>query len=103
MNRRIIALAASLAAAGLAQPALAGQSSTHINKEVVSYSDLDLSTAKGQNELQRRIDDASKRVCLYDENGSIVSPSEERACRVSVRDATEVQLAKLEQEYTLGG
>ena len=96
MRMKLIALtAASLA---VATPALA-------RDFVVPYKDLDLSSAKGQKELEQRIDSAARKYCGMD---AIRTGSRTRArgtvdCYLSARDAAREQFTTLIGKSQLGG
>lgn len=98
----ILALSTALVAA----PAFAAgshQDSTSTTSELVQYGDLDLTTAKGQKTLKRRLDDASRRVCMFDARGQIVTPRKEQACLAIVQEATETRFARLSSRDGIGG
>lgn len=93
--------ATTLAAAALAvaaTPALAG---TVIQR--VAYDDLQLTTSKGQAELQRRVNDAVWRVCLYNQRGSLRSAEQQATCYRDTRKTVAIQVAELLSERQLGG
>jgi UrcA family protein len=77
----IAAIAASIAATGLAAPAFAGETG-ETRTTAVRYSDLDLDTAAGQRKLERRLELAARDVCGVDEvvTGSRLASSSSRAC-----------------------
>ena len=98
MTNRTIIIAAALAAAVSASPALAGE-----RAERVTHSDLDLASAAGQAELQHRLDTAARRVCRFDGEGRLASPTNENACFRATRKTVDVKVAALTSESQLGG
>lgn len=94
----VLALALGLGTMATAVPAAAGAPS-----ERVSYGDLRLSTAEGQAELQKRLNSAAWRVCLFDEDGSLRAGDETAACYRQARKDVAVQFAQILSEERLGG
>ena len=94
-----IAAAATLASGA---PALAQDKGPDM---VVSYRDLDLSTAHGQRTLERRIDAAAKKYCgvATQRTGTrIPSPQIGKCYREAKRQATQ-QFAQIAGNRNLGG
>ncbi|MFA9200883.1 MAG: UrcA family protein [Cypionkella sp.] len=87
MRTPFIALAAL---SMIAAPAVA-------NDFVVRHDDLDLSTAKGQKQLDRRIDAEARRYCKMDvqPTGSRVTGSGTSQCYKQARAAAREQMASL--------
>jgi UrcA family protein len=86
------------AALGIAAPAFA-------NDVTVTYKDLDLSTAKGQNTLARRLDAAARDACGLGgtTTGSrLVSPAA-RACYKDAKSRSQATLATIIGEAQVGG
>jgi UrcA family protein len=104
MKSAIIALAAigsTLAATGVAAPALAKTTQTM----VVEYSDLNLASAKGQEVLERRIDQAAKVICGIGEvrTGTRTTSSDARQCYLAAKAGATKQFAALIEDNRLGG
>jgi UrcA family protein len=93
----VLAMAGGLSMAS-AVPALAG-----VPTERVPYGDLRLSTAAGQAELQKRLNRAAWKVCLFDENGSLRGSEETAQCYRQARKNVAVQFARIVSEERLGG
>ena len=91
-------IAAALAAAVSAGPAMAGEPA-----ERVSYRDLNLASAEGQAELQQRLDAAARRVCRFDSEGRLSSPADENACFRQTRQTVSVQFAQVVSSDRRGG
>lgn len=94
----VLALTIGLATMALAAPAIAGAP-----VERVPYGDLHLSTPEGQAELQKRLNRAAWRVCLFDENGSLRASDETALCYREARKDVAVQFARIVSEERLGG
>ena len=88
--RSAILAAAALGAATLSSPALAG---SEVN---VRYSDLDLASANGQAQLERRIDAAARRACGVGEvqTGTILAKPKSRECIESTKAAVHKFIAE---------
>ena len=71
----------------------------------VDYGDLDLSTAEGAAELDRRIDRAAREACGLDERptGSNMSSRSSRECYREARTRLDAHFARLTSERNLGG
>ncbi len=93
----VLALAAS-AGALTAAPALAG-----VTTERVGYGDLELTTPQGQAELQRRLNRAAWRVCLYDGDRSLRASDQTATCYRQARREVAVEVAQIVADRQLGG
>ncbi len=71
----------------------------------VSYSDLDLTTENGREELDRRIDTAAKDACGMDERptGSNMASRESRNCYREAKQQLDAHFAQLMQDQQRGG
>lgn len=89
-----VILAAALAT-GLAAPALAAPEVT--TSTAVKYSDLDLATQAGQDQLERRIDSAARAACGLDSvrTDSRVASASARRCYEQTRTNVHKQVAEL--------
>jgi len=97
MKKSLIALAA-IGTMFTAAPAFAGG-------VTVEYRDLNLTTAQGQQALERRIDKAAKSVCQYDraKTGSRMTKPEVAQCyRAAKKQATQ-QMAVIVNSERVGG
>lgn len=96
MKRTAFALAA-FGALFAAQPAFAESIG-------VKYSDLDLGTKAGQQELSLRIGTAAKKVCGLNDisTGTRVQNPEARSCVAEVRQKLETRLAALTDKRVAG-
>lgn len=97
----------SIAMAGaalLAAPAISAQEG-EARTTGVAYSDLDLSTEDGRDELDRRIDKAAKEVCGADEVqvGSRMASRESRRCYRNAKDQLEQHFAEVIEDQQNGG
>ena len=91
-------LAAALAASVVATPAFA-------ESVTVQYSDLDLSSARDQQILQRRIDSATREACGMDKvvTGRISQSTAQRQCYAQTKTAVGDQVAQsIARENTRG-
>ena len=81
-----------------AAPAFAGE-------VTVSYQDLDLTTAKGQKTLARRIDVAARRACGYDrvETGTRIPSREAVDCYKQAKQRSTGAMASIVDGARLGG
>jgi UrcA family protein len=95
MKTVLFAAAAALATVATATPVLA-------KNVVVSYADLDLTSAKGQHDLARRIDRAAKRACDYHQDGHIAA-RETMNCYRQARSRANTEMALLVENKNLGG
>jgi UrcA family protein len=82
MHKFIVSLAAAAALLG-AGPALATDPSTRIVK--ISHADLDLSTVRGREALDRRIAAATENVCGSYAGASVEEQDAISHCRVKVQ------------------
>lgn len=71
----------------------------------IEYEDLKLETAEGQQELDRRIDVAARKICRYGTSttGTRVRSGEARACYERAKAEAKQQLAGLRDPGNLGG
>ncbi|RKF19030.1 UrcA family protein [Altericroceibacterium spongiae] len=90
--RTLIFAAAAASTGAIATPAMARP------VEYVKVSDLQLTTAEGQAELQHRLDRATRHVCRFDDHGSLRSAREENACFRKTRQETKILVAELVSE-----
>ena len=99
---RMQSLALALAAAGLAVPAAAADEAPSI---AVRYSDLNLTSAEGQQQLDRRLERAAREVCGVDEPmiGSRLPASGSRECYREARRKLDQQFAQLVSRKAAGG
>ncbi len=97
--------ALALAVSGLAiTPAIAAEEN-QTRTTGVTHTDLDLSTAEGQEELDRRIDEAAKQVCGYGDVqvGSRATSREARQCYREARRQLDRQFAQIVNNASRGG
>jgi len=97
--RRILPMIAIAAGALLAaQPALA-------ESVKVSYDDLDLSTPKGQKQLQTRINAAAKKICGVDDvrTGTRLPAADAQACVRDTKQQIQQQIAVVLDRHKAGG
>lgn len=96
-----ITLAAALTLAGTAVAA----QETDTRTTGVTYRDLDLSTAEGRAELDRRIDNAARQVCGVNERqlGSNIMTRESRTCYRSAKRELEQHFAQIIADNTRAG
>ena len=71
----------------------------------VPYADLDLGTAEGQRELDRRIDRAAREACSASRThvGSRITAREARECQELARRQLGERVAELTRNAALGG
>ena len=84
-----------LAAATIASPVMAQTPDTGAARTIaVRYSDLDMTSDNGRQELQRRIEVAARDVCGMSERptGSFTPSSSSRSCYVRALNAVEPQV-----------
>lgn len=98
IRSKILAAALGLGSMIVAVPAAAGAPS-----ERVPYGDLRLSTPEGQAELQKRLNRAAWRVCMFDEEGFLRTSDEAAACYRQARKQVAVRFAQVISEERLGG
>ena len=97
MRNPLIALAAVAALVGT--PALAAESKT------ISYRDLDLSSASGRQELDRRISAAARSLCDSSaiETGTLLRSRKAQSCYKEASAAARAAIAAQVKEDRLGG
>ncbi|MXP40213.1 UrcA family protein [Altererythrobacter soli] len=80
MTIRTLTLSSAIAAALVCGPAIAADDAPRSVE--VRYHDLDLTSAAGASELDRRLDKAAKSVCQIDQvaTGTRIASREARAC-----------------------
>lgn len=91
MTFRTLALAAAIAI----MPASAFAASVELK-----YDDLDLSTAAGQAELSKRVDDAARQVCSANavKTGTILRSKAENECYRDTREKLRERFAALSEK-----
>lgn len=101
MNKRIFpALAIGLLASGFTAGAAAAGRDGQLPRQVVSYSDLDLSKDAGRQTLEHRIRRAARQVCPSATGGSARANAESREC---VRQAVSKAWASIHEQQRLAG
>jgi UrcA family protein len=100
---RIQSTILALAAATLALPAMASESSG--STVSVRYNDLNLATQAGQDELERRLDRAARTVCGLDETrtGTRLPSANARSCYREARVTLNQRFAALVKDRATGG
>ncbi|RPF71415.1 UrcA family protein [Aurantiacibacter spongiae] len=96
----------ALAAAGLTLSAGAQAAPEEQQRSTaVRYTDLDLATADGVEELDRRMDRAARYVCRYNETdvGTRIRSRETRDCVDRARAQLDRRFAQIKREARLGG
>lgn len=91
--------AAALSGAMLATPAFAGSTG-------ISYADLNLATAQGQAQLDRRIDAAAREMCGIADvrTGTILQGNKNKQCYESAKASARKQIAeRIEKDAARGG
>ena len=83
MLKPILFAAATLAAAITASPVLAKPATAEVR--IVSYADLDLSSAAGRQRLSQRIDTAVRDVCGEAPSFDLARRQQVRECRAETR------------------
>ena len=98
MKRPQYAIAAFFGALLAAQPVLA-------ETAAITYDDLDLTTAEGKAELDRRVDKAAKDICGYSELmvGSRIVPAEARKCYKDALKQIKKSVAAIVNNKAAGG
>ena len=94
----------AIAAAALAiTPALSAADGEQ--RSQVTYSDLDLSTAEGVAELDRRIENAAREVCDADRQvtGTRMRSREARQCVETAKNQLDRHFAAIKRNANLGG
>lgn len=98
MKRPFTMLAAIAVLGTTAAPAYADDSLR------VSYRDLDLTTAKGQETLDRRIDSAARKYCgLGQLTGTRLASPQARQCYAETMKQAKAQFAAIVEAKRLGG
>lgn len=105
MKNAYIALAAigsTLAITAPTTPAFAAPASETM---IVQYSDLDLTSARDKKILERRIDEAAKKICGIDQTltGTRLKSSGGMRCYRAAKAQASKQFAALINEQRLGG
>ncbi|MDJ0978500.1 MAG: UrcA family protein [Erythrobacter sp.] len=101
-NIAVALVAASIGAAGIATPALAGD--TIRKTEMVSYEGLDLNTIKGQKMLEQRVEIAVRRVCnYYGGRMDTRTQRDARECLKKARISAREQAAAVIEDQRRGG
>lgn len=102
--------AAALCAALITTPAFAGttqQSGTQSGAQsmAIHYADLNLDTAEGQEQLERRIQAAARKVCNVGKHrtGTRIPSARSKACFVKARQSARDQVASMVDENRRGG
>lgn len=90
------ALVAACTVALAAQPAHANDATGR--QMAVHHADLDLSTAQGMKELDRRIERAARKVCSVSGGGSPLSRVD-GDCFIAAKNSTHTQVASLRQHF----
>jgi UrcA family protein len=95
--------ALALATIGMAVPALAAEPQSET--VAVRYTDLDLTSEAGREQLDNRLERAAREVCGMDELlvGSRLPSGESRTCYREARRNLDRQLAQLVSRKTAGG
>ncbi|OWR01054.1 UrcA family protein [Sphingopyxis witflariensis] len=86
-------LAASVAVAGIAAPVAASENG--LPRTFVSYSDLDLSSVAGREQLSIRIERAARKICAVEPRRDLQRQAASKACQAQAMRSVEVQLAGL--------
>lgn len=105
MKTRSFTAAAALATATLALSPAAFAQQTDDRSAEVSYTDLDLSSEEGIEELDRRIDRAAKRACGFNDTtlGTRARTREARDCYRQAKRQLDRQFAQVVDEARRGG
>jgi UrcA family protein len=90
MIRPLFAAASAFGLVLAAPPALAGSADNHI---VVEHADLNLSTAQGMAELDRRIDRAARKVCTVSAKTGTMLKRLDQDCYASAVSSVRQQVA----------
>lgn len=95
--------ALALAGAAIAVPAMAAEPQG--NQAAVRYNDLDLTSADGRKELDRRLDRAAREVCGTEKRtvGSRIAPREARECYREARGQMARHFAAIVERGARGG
>ncbi len=97
------AVLATLSAALFAAAAMPAAAASN-GQVSVSYDDLDLSTAKGQAELAKRVDEAARQVCSANsiKTGTILRSKAEKECYRDTREKLQDRVAALSAQKQRG-
>lgn len=100
--------AAATGAALIVTPATAGSNSnsqSQAQSVSIDYSDLNLGTARGQAQLERRIESAARKVCKLNvqRTGTRLSSPERKACYSKARQTARSQMATVMNAERRGG
>jgi UrcA family protein len=96
-------LALALTAAALAVPAVAGDEASSVR---VRYDDLDLTSAAGQRQLDRRLERAARKVCGVDVKtlGTYIrAPHSQECYREARRNLAQQYAEVVSRKSTAGG
>ena len=105
MKNAILTIAAAATAVSMSLAPAVSAAETEQRTTAVNYTDLDLSTAQGTQELDRRIDRAAQRVCNMDghEVGTRVRSREARQCYQDAKRTLNQHFAQIKRDANLGG
>ena len=103
MNKQITLALSAAALVLTASPALADANRAGAALDRIKTSDLDLSSSDDWAVLEKRTENAVKRVCSRDPHGQFLSRSESRKCRDATTAALKQHFAKKTGENNLGG
>ncbi|MFA6218772.1 MAG: UrcA family protein [Erythrobacter sp.] len=100
-----LALIVAAGAAGLAAPAAAIPANAEPYSMRVKYSDLNLATPEGLAHLERRIDNAARKVCGFERSvtGTRLRSPQVDACRENAKAKAMAHVAAVIKERTRGG
>jgi UrcA family protein len=101
MKTATLAIAAVMGASLAATPLIA-QEPTQVQ---VSFADLNLETAEGRDALEKRLDNAARQACGYDDvmTGTRVRSSHAKSCYAKARKSNNERMARIVQNVGLGG
>lgn len=105
MLTRSFTAAFALAGASLAMTPAASAAEDGARTVGVAYDDLDLTTAEGKEELDRRIDRAAKDACGFGESqvGTRIRTGEQRDCYRQAKRQLDRHLARIVEDAQRGG
>ncbi|MEO9461844.1 MAG: UrcA family protein [Marinomonas sp.] len=100
--------AATIGTALIAAPAIAGSNtagSHAAQSSKIQYADLNLATPEGQEQLERRIDTAARKVCKLGEHrtGTRIPSGQRKVCYAKARNSARSQMASLISDTRRGG
>lgn len=98
--------AAALGAALIAAPAFAGTAQqSGAQSMTIHYADLNLDTVQGQEQLERRIDAAARKVCNVGKHrtGTRIPSASSKKCFVKARQSARSQMAAIINDTRRGG